>query len=72
MFTLQSLRKLLNDKSKPLVIPGVYDAIGARIVQKIGFKAMFQTGYGTSAISDLLKICLQPPQIGALLQVSIR
>lgn len=49
MFTLQSLRKLLNDKSKPLVIPGVYDAIGARIVQKIGFKAMFQTGYGTSA-----------------------
>lgn len=34
---------------KPLVIPGVYDAIGAKIVQKVGFKAMFQTGYGTSA-----------------------
>jgi methylisocitrate lyase len=27
----------------------VYDAIGAKIAQKIGFKAMFQTGYGTSA-----------------------
>ncbi|MCH7877200.1 MAG: isocitrate lyase/PEP mutase family protein [Thaumarchaeota archaeon] len=34
---------------KPLVIPGVYDALGAKIVQKVGFEAMFQTGYGTSA-----------------------
>jgi len=31
------------------VIPGVYDAIGAKIVEKVGFEAMFQTGYGTSA-----------------------
>ena len=34
---------------KPLVIPGVYDAIGAKIAEKVGFDAMFQTGYGTSA-----------------------
>jgi len=34
---------------KPLVIPGVYDALGAKITQKVGFEAMFQTGYGTSA-----------------------
>jgi methylisocitrate lyase len=34
---------------KPLVIPGVYDALGAKIAQKVGFEAMFQTGYGTSA-----------------------
>ena len=46
---MKSLRKLLKDKSKPLVIPGVYDAIGAKIVEKVGFEAMFQTGYGTSA-----------------------
>ena len=46
---MPSLRKLLCDKSKPLVVPGVYDAIGARIAQKVGFEAMFQTGYGTSA-----------------------
>lgn len=46
---MPSLRKLLSDRSKPLVVPGVYDAIGARIAQKVGFKAMFQTGYGTSA-----------------------
>jgi len=46
---VKSIIKLLKDKSKPLVIPGVYDAIGAKIVEKVGFEAMFQTGYGTSA-----------------------
>ena len=46
---MKSIRKLLSDKSKPLVIPGVYDAVGAKIVEKVGFEAMFQTGYGTSA-----------------------
>jgi len=46
---VKSITKLLKDKSKPLVIPGVYDAIGAKIVEKVGFDAMFQTGYGTSA-----------------------
>jgi len=46
---LSTLRKLLYNNSKPLVVPGVYDAIGARIAQKVGFEAMFQTGYGTSA-----------------------
>ena len=46
---MKKLRRLINDKSKPLVVPGVYDAIGAKIAQKVGFEAMFQTGYGTSA-----------------------
>ena len=46
---MKNLRKLINNKSKPLVIPGVYDAISAKIAQKVGFDAMFQTGYGTSA-----------------------
>jgi len=46
---LKSIRKLVCDKSKPLVFPGVYDAITAKIAQKAGFEAMFQTGYGTSA-----------------------
>ena len=46
---MKKLRKLINDKTKPLVVPGVYDAIGAKIAQKVGFEAMFQTGYGTSA-----------------------
>jgi 2,3-dimethylmalate lyase len=45
---LSSIRRLLG-RPKPLVIPGVYDAIGAKIAQSVGFEAMFQTGYGTSA-----------------------
>ena len=46
---MTNIRKLLLDKSKPLVIPGVYDAITARVAQKVGYEAIFQTGYGTSA-----------------------
>lgn len=34
---------------KPMVVPGVYDALGAKMAQSVGFDAMFQTGYGTSA-----------------------
>jgi len=45
---LKNLRQLLKTK-KPLVIPGVFDAMGAKISEKAGFDAMFQTGYGTSA-----------------------
>ena len=46
---MKNLTKLINSKTSPLIIPGVYDAISAKIAQKIGFDAMFQTGYGTSA-----------------------
>jgi methylisocitrate lyase len=45
---LNNLKRLLKRK-KPLVIPGVFDAISAKIAEKAGFDAMFQTGYGTSA-----------------------
>ncbi len=45
---MKNLKSMLKSKN-PLVIPGVYDALGAKIAQKVGFDAMFQTGYGTSA-----------------------
>jgi methylisocitrate lyase len=45
---MKNLKSMLKSK-KSLVIPGVYDALGAKIAQKVGFDAMFQTGYGTSA-----------------------
>ncbi len=45
---MKNLKSMLKSK-KPLVIPGVYDALGAKIAQKVGFDTMFQTGYGTSA-----------------------
>ena len=45
---MKKLRQMLKE-NKPLVIPGVFDAIGAKIAEHVGFNAMFQTGYGTSA-----------------------
>ena len=45
---IMSIPRLLKRK-KPLVIPGVYDALGAVIAKRTGFEAMFQTGYGTAA-----------------------
>ena len=45
----KSIRRMVRRGSAPLVIPGVYDALGARIAENAGFDAMFQTGYGTSA-----------------------
>jgi methylisocitrate lyase len=44
-----SLRDQLEDKKKIIVLPGVFDALSARIAEQVGFEAMFQTGYGSSA-----------------------
>jgi carboxyvinyl-carboxyphosphonate phosphorylmutase len=44
-----SLREQLEDKNKIIVLPGVFDALSARIAEHVGFQAMFQTGYGSSA-----------------------
>ncbi len=32
-----------------MVLPGVFDALSARIAEKVGFDAIFQTGYGSAA-----------------------
>jgi methylisocitrate lyase len=46
-------RKALKEKIKKrddiIVLPGVFDALSARIAQHVGFEAMFQTGYGSAA-----------------------
>lgn len=44
-----TLRGQLEDKTRIIVLPGVFDALSARIAQQVGFQAMFQTGYGSSA-----------------------
>lgn len=41
-------RQLLQ-KSEILVLPGIYDCLSAKIAQKIGFEAVFTSGYGISA-----------------------
>jgi 2,3-dimethylmalate lyase len=44
-----SLREQLDDRNKIIVLPGVFDALSARIAEQVGFDAMFQTGYGSAA-----------------------
>jgi len=40
------LRQLL--MSAPLVVPGCYDALSAKVLERAGFPAVYMTGYGTS------------------------
>ena len=47
--TKRSIRSLLNDKREFLTLPGVFDALSAKIAEKIGYPAIFQTGYGSAA-----------------------
>ncbi|MFR9804668.1 isocitrate lyase/PEP mutase family protein [Pseudonocardia sp. RS010] len=42
------LRDLLAG-SRPLVVPGAYDALSARLVEQAGFDAVYMTGFGTTA-----------------------
>lgn len=43
------LREQIEDKKRIIVLPGVFDALSARIAEQVGFDAMFQTGYGSAA-----------------------
>ena len=47
--TKRSLRHQIRSRDRIIVMPGVFDALSARIAQHVGFDAMFQTGYGSSA-----------------------
>jgi carboxyvinyl-carboxyphosphonate phosphorylmutase len=47
--TKRSLQYKIKSRDRIIVMPGVFDALGARIAQHVGFDAMFQTGYGSSA-----------------------
>jgi 2-methylisocitrate lyase-like PEP mutase family enzyme len=40
------LRQLL--RSTPLLVPGCYDAMSAKVLERAGFPAVYMTGYGTS------------------------
>mgnify|MGYP001626206421 FL=1 len=41
-------RKMLNEPGV-IVMPGAYDALSAKIIEIVGFKAIIHTGYGTAA-----------------------
>jgi len=40
------LRQLLTDT--PMLVPGCYDAMSAKVLERAGFPAVYMTGYGTS------------------------
>lgn len=42
------LRALL-DAGEPVLAPGAYDALSARLVERAGFEAVYMTGFGTTA-----------------------
>jgi methylisocitrate lyase len=46
---MQSLYRKLQDRKRITVMPGVYDALSARIAEQIGFEVVFQSGYSVSA-----------------------
>lgn len=39
----------LVERKQGLVVPGAYDCVSARLVERAGFQAVYMTGYGTSA-----------------------
>lgn len=42
------LDKLLKEP-EPILAPGAYDALSARLIEQAGFKAVYMTGFGTAA-----------------------
>lgn len=42
------LRALLAG-DQPVLLPGCYDALGARLIERAGFDAVYMTGFGSSA-----------------------
>ncbi len=46
------LRELITnavESKQPLILPGCYDALGARLIEQTGFDAAYMTGFGTAA-----------------------
>lgn len=46
---LRSLITAAIDDGLPLVVPGCYDALGARLIEQAGFAAAYMSGFGTTA-----------------------
>lgn len=43
------LKEKISQRSEIIVLPGVFDALSAKVAENAGFEAMFQTGYGSAA-----------------------
>jgi len=60
-----AFRKLL-ERSGTIVMPAAYDALSARIIERVGFEAAFHSGHGTSVsllgVSDIGLVCFAEMQ----------
>jgi methylisocitrate lyase len=45
----KSLKEKISQRNEIIVLPGVFDALSAKVAENAGFEAMFQTGYGSAA-----------------------
>ena len=45
----RSLREQIEDNKNIVTLPGVFDALSARVAEHVGFEAIFQTGYASAA-----------------------
>ncbi len=43
------LRSLIEADDGPVLLPGCYDALGARLIEQAGFDGVYMTGFGTAA-----------------------
>src|SRR5438093_11390487 len=43
------LKQKLNQRNEIIVLPGVFDALSAKVAENVGFQTIFQTGYGSAA-----------------------
>ena len=43
------LKENISQRNEIIVLPGVFDALSAKVAENAGFEAMFQTGYGSAA-----------------------
>jgi 2-methylisocitrate lyase-like PEP mutase family enzyme len=47
--SVRATLRTLVEARQGLVVPGVYDGVSARLVERAGFPAVYMTGYGTAA-----------------------
>ena len=47
--SVRATLRALVEARQGLVVPGVYDGVSARLVERTGFPAVYMTGYGTAA-----------------------
>jgi 2-methylisocitrate lyase-like PEP mutase family enzyme len=73
------LRGLLKERH-PLVIPGCFNALSALVLEKVGFEAIYMSGYGTSlsmlglpdaGLSTLTEVALNARHIASAVRVPV-